>query len=189
MNRRKLMFISIGVLFIAIATALSILSIYEKEVMAINLLSISIPLLFTGLWNVIAGFGEKEGSDTNGDEVYESKSLTSSRITAYYNPRYAAPVVTIMFCSIALAIVTAFLSASKDTVDFSYAGLGVNFVVSLTLTIYFLRKLKINKQLSAGEAREAENETGFKIAFFFASLATLGLFAIGYYIYKKINNK
>ncbi|HJY65023.1 MAG TPA: hypothetical protein VJ455_12775 [Ignavibacteria bacterium] len=160
--------------------------------MMINLFGMSIPFLFTGFWNVYNVFYEKKVNYST--EYFSWRKSTSLGIGAFYNPKIIVPVFIIMFGTTALAIAIAFLSSSKSTEDISIAVLPVSFAYGLVLTIYFLVKINretkalISGDLTTHNPGNTTEDIGVKIAFFFASVATLGLFAIGWWIYKKLKH-
>ena len=84
-----------------------------------------------------------------------------------------------------MGIATGFLVWSAE--EFAVVLMAVSFAYALTVTIIYL--IRLNRTTDAKEEAIQENsddEFGFKVAFFFASLATLGLFALGYLVYKKL---
>lgn len=90
-----------------------------------------------------------------------------------------------MFGTVSLSITGAFLGSSKHLSDFSWVILGTGFMFGLITTIYFLKKLRSNHPEQDDIETEMDN-TGVKVAVFFASIATFGLFYILWrYIRKK----
>jgi len=97
-----------------------------------------------------------------------------------------------MFGTVSLAIVNAFLASSRSTEDIAIGVLGFSFLYALVLTIYFLKKINSELKTPINENSHTNNsvdDIGFKAAFFFATIATGGLFALGWWLYKKIKNK
>lgn len=105
-----------------------------------------------------------------------------------------------MFISTSLAIVTFFLAVNRSTEDFAVGTLGLSFLLSTFITVYFSLRIKNalqrvraqNNSASQSESinnkdetRKINDEIAVKIAFIFASIATLGLFPLVYYIIKK----
>lgn len=183
---RRFLFISSGILFICISAALVIAGAGEKDNILIILCGMAIPFLFIGFWNIYNVIYESKLN--YGDEYFTYRSgLTSFGIGAFYNKKIIVPVFIILFTTVSLAIVNAFLASSKSTEDIAIAVLIFSFVFALSCTIYFL--VKINKEQKQPVSSKSDvDDIGFKVAFFFATVATLGLFALGWMIYKKIKN-
>jgi len=189
--QRKLIFISSGILFIYIAAALVIIGSGEKDNIFIIISGMAIPFLFVGFWNIYNVFYEKKIN--YGDEYYTFKSgISSFGAGAFYNKKIIVPVFIIMFGTVSLAIVNAFLASSRSTEDIAIGVLGFSFLYALVLTIYFLKKINSELKTPINENSHTNNsvdDIGFKAAFFFATIATGGLFALGWWLYKKIKNK
>ena len=191
--QRKLIFISSGILFILISAALVIIGSLERENMLIILLGMAVPFLFTGFWNIYNVFYEKK-INFSGEYFTWRRGDTSFGFGAFYNKKIIVPVFIIMFGTAALAIVNAFLASSKQSEDIATAVVPLSFVYGLALTIYFL--VKINRETSpvrSGDLTERKRGTttediGFKVGFIFASIATFGLFALGWWLYKSLKN-
>jgi hypothetical protein len=156
--------------------------------MFIVLSAAAVPFLFTAYWNFYSVIYEKS---MNRDESYFMyKGLGVAGITVFYHKLISVPFFLVLFGSVSLAIVTSFLAVNRNTEDISLVTLGASVLYSLVITIYFSKKIwsgdKIDKSLIA---ENNVDDTGFKIAFFFASVATLGLFPLIYFIVKSIRKK
>lgn len=99
------------------------------------------------------------------------------------------PLFLVLFGSAAFAIIIAFLAMNSSTEDISIGVLILSFLYSTVLTVVFTKR--IGKSLRSPEevAVQKENDFGVKLAFFFASVATLGLFPLVYFLYKYLSRK
>jgi len=206
---RALIFISSGILFICVSAVLVIIGSGERDDMMIMLFGMAIPFLFVGFWNIYSVIYEKklvsaesprpditsgqgDSAGTSSNEYFTWNSGTGAfGAGAFYNKKIIVPVFIIMFGTVTFAIVNAFLASSKPTEDIAIAVVPVSFVYGLVFTLYFL--VKINKEVNTVKSGEEPSssgttteDTGFKVAFFFASVATFGLFALGWWLYKKL---
>lgn len=185
---RKFVFISSGILFLLIAAGLVIIGSGEKDNMPIILSAAAVPFLFTAYWNFYSVYYEGRINSSEGHFTY--KGIGTVGVGAFYNKVIAVPFFLVLFGSVALAIAAAFVASNRSMEDISIAVLGISFLYSLTLSIYFT--IKIGRGIKSGDTAKVESSadvTGFKIAFFFASVATLGLFLLVYFIVKTIRKK
>ncbi len=192
--QRKIILISSAALFLLIGAGLIIIGSGEKDSMMISLFSASIPFIFISYWNFFTYRFEKIiGSD---GQYFTYGNSMQGGIGVTYNKTTVVPFFLILFISVSLAIITFFLAANRSTDDIAIGTLILSFVSSLIITIYFT--VRIGKAMRTGkqsenaesivDARNVNDDIGFKIAFFFASVATLGLFPLVYFIVKKIRN-
>lgn len=181
---RKFIFISTGIIFLLAATALIIIGTGEKDSLMLILFSASVPFIFTGYWNLFTL--KFENNLSSGNEYFTYHSAGKFGAGAFYNRAVAVPVFLCMFTSVALAILTAFTAVNRSAEDIAYAFPAVSFSVCLFITIYFSGKINKALHLAAEntDPQDVNDDAGIKIAFFFASIATLGLFPLGYFIYK-----
>ena len=185
---RKFVFISSGILFLLIAAGLVIIGSGEKDNMPIILSAAAVPFLFTAYWNFYSVYYEGRINSSEGHFTY--KGIGTVGVGAFYNKVIAVPFFLVLFGSVALAIAAAFVASNRSTENVSFAVLALSFLNSLTLSIYFT--IKIGRGIRSGDMAKVENtsdDAGFKIAFFFASVATLGLFPLVYFIIKAIKKK
>jgi hypothetical protein len=185
---RKFIFLSSGILFLAIAALLVLIGSWERDNMLIMLSAAAVPFLFTAYWNFYSVYYEGRINTASGHFSY--KGIGTVGFGAFYNKVIAVPFFLVLFGSVALAITAAFLASNRSTEDVSFAVLALSFLYSLTLSIYFT--IKIGRGIRSGDTAKVENtsdDAGFKIAFFFASVATLGLFPLVYFIIKAVRKK
>jgi hypothetical protein len=177
---------------------LIIIAFGEKDSMLITLLSASIPFISTSYWNFYTYRFEKiTGSDSN---YFTYGNYLRGGVGISYNNTTVVPFFLVMFISTSLAIVTFFLAVNLSTEDYAVGTLGLSFLLSTVITVYFSLRIKNalqrvlaqNNSASQSESINNEDETrkindeiAVKIAFIFASIATLGLFSLVYYIIKK----
>ncbi len=180
---RKFILISSGILFILAAAGSIIIGAGEKNRIFIILSGMSIPFLFTAYWNIYTVWYEnKTGAN---DEYFTFKEPSGAGIGVFYNKVTVIPFFLILFGSAVLAIITAFLGMNSSTEDISIAVLCMSFVYSLSLTLYFTFRIGRGLNGNAEVSHEiSADELGFKIAYFFASIATLGLFPLVHRIVK-----
>ncbi len=182
---RKFLFISSGILFFCIGAALIIIGAGDNDSMFISLSGASIPFLFTAFWNIYSVYYEKKTGSDNAYFIYDSP--TSIGIGAFYNKAIAIPFFLVLFGSVALAITTALLAANRSTEDIAIVTLSLSFLYSLIVAVYFTRRFRREIKGVYEDANKNTNEVlGFKIAFFFASVATVGVFPLVYYIVKAL---
>jgi hypothetical protein len=180
--KRSTVIISAGILFILAAIAMIIIGIALKEEI-VAMLSAAGVFLFTGIILLFSGidalkFGRKEKAQIE-------KEFGRLAIQAEFNKRYMAAVFLILFGTLVLAITASILSLS----GFEEAGfvvLGICALYGLVLNLYFI--VKLNNKEQRKKIERQMDDLGYKIAFFFATLTTGGLFALGYLIYKKIKS-
>lgn len=187
---RKFLFISSGILFIAAAVVLILAGIDEKGSYMLSYIASSIPFAAAAYWNFYTVFIEsKIGSDAG---YYTFKTPGNIGIAAQYSKHTVVPMVLSLIISISIAVICFFAAAGKEEVLIIILG-SVSLTACLLLAIIYTAR--INKALYKNQPEVIEDlsksgdEEAFKIAFFFASVATLGLFAVGYYIYKALKNK
>lgn len=182
---RKFLFISSGTLFFFIGVALIIIGAGDNDSMFISLSGASIPFLFTAFWNIYSVYYEKKTGSDNAYFIYDSP--TSIGIRAFYNKAIVIPFFLVLFGSVVLAIITALLAVNRSTEDISIGTLALSFLYSLIVAVYFTRRFRREIKGVYEDANKNTNEDiGVKIAFFFASLATLGLFPLVYFIIKAL---
>ena len=196
--QRKFILLSSSFLFLAIGIALIIIGAGEKNSMMPGLFSASITFIFVSYWNFYSYRIEKIiGSD---GEYFTYGNSFSGGIGISYNKTTVVPFFLVLFISVSLAIVTFFLAVDRSTEDFAVAAVILSFILSTIVTIYF--SLRINRELKKTDltdsidhqnpdsAREKDigkinDDIAVKIAFIFASVATLGLFPLLYFLVKK----
>ena len=190
--------LSSAVLFLLIGITLVIIASAEKDSMLTGLLSASVPFIFISYWNFYTYRFEKiTGSDGN---YFTYGNYLRGGVGISYNKTTVVPFFLVMFISTSLAIVTFFLAVNRSTEDFAVGTLGLSFLLSTFITVYFSLRIKNalqrvraqNNSASQSESinnkdetRKINDEIAVKIAFIFASIATLGLFPLVYYIIKK----
>ena len=185
---RKFIFLSSGILFIAVAALLVLIGSGEKDNMLIMLSAAAVPFLFTAYWNFYSVYYEGRKNTAEGHFTY--KGIGNAGVGAFYNKVLAVPFFLVLFGSVALAITTGFLASNRSTEDTAIAAAGASFLYSLIITIYFT--IKIGKGIKGDESALMErsaNDTGSRIAFFFASVATLGLFPLVFFVVRSIRKK
>ena len=185
---RKFIFLSSGILFLAIAVFLVLIGSGEKDNMLIMLSAAAVPFLFTAYWNFYSVYYEGRINTSEGYFTYKGNG--NAGVGAFFNKVIALPFFLVLFGSVALAIASAFLASNRSTEDIAIAAAGAGFLYSLIITIYFT--VKIGKGIKGDESALLErsaNDTGSRIAFFFASVATLGLFPLVFYVVKSIRKK
>lgn len=182
---RKFIFISSGLIFALIAAALVIIGSGEKDNMLIILAAAAVPLLFVSYWNFYSVYYENRINPEDGYFTY--KSSGSAGIGLFYNKLIAVPVFLVLFGSAAFAIAASFLAADRATEVAALILLCISFLYSLIVTIYFTVRIKRGLISSeASDSKSNDDEIGYKIAFFFASVATLGLFPLIYFLFRSI---
>ncbi len=181
---RNLIFVSSGILFIGAAVSLAVIGAGESDSMFLILLSMAMPFFFTGYWNLYQFFYERSAGSSG--EYFSYKSTSGFGIGAFYNEAVIVPVFLIMFGQIVLAIGSAFLAGEAE--DAALVLTCISFIYGVILTIYFSIKISKQKKETDGEISANEELTtdkiAIKVAFFFASVATLGLFPLVYFIVK-----
>lgn len=183
--QRKIIFITSGILFVLISAGLIVIGTETDYKFGIVLYGMAVPFLLVGFWNLFSVVYERKYAMSNDYYTFKRSGDLSFGVGAFYNKDIVVPVFLILFGCAALAIATGFLVNSADEV--ALALVGVSIVYGLTVTIIFL--VKLNRKTAGpieSDEKKTDDEFAFRIAFFFASLATLGLFALGYYLYKKI---
>lgn len=184
---RKVIFITSGLLFILIAAALIITGSGESDSFFITLSAAAVPFLFTSYWSFYSVYYENRINYSN--EYFTATAAGKASIGVFYHKNITIPFFLVLFGSAVFAIITAFL-ASGSSEDIAALLLALSILYSLFVTVFFT--VKIGKGLNVSSAESVENssdELGFKIAFFFASVATLGLFPIIYIIKKSVRKK
>ena len=189
---RNLIYVSSAVLFLLVAAGLIIIGSGEKDSMMIGLFAMSIPFMFVSYWNFYSYRFEKI-TGSNG-EYFTYGNIAGAGAGISYNKTTVVPFFLVLFISAALGITTFLLAANRSTEDIAIGTLALSFLLSLIITIYFtgrinkaLTKSKINPEINNNPAA-VNDDIGFKIAFFFASVATLGLFPLVYFIVKKLRS-
>jgi hypothetical protein len=170
---------------VLVSASLVFVAIEQKESMVIIMLSVTVPFLFTGFWNIYSVFYEKKISAPN--EYFVYKSINSIGVGAFYHKAIVIPVFLIIFGSSALAIISAFLVKGNEEIAIVLTS--VSFVYALTVTVYFLTRLNRVADENSENLQTRVDNTGFKIALFFAGLATIGLVPLGYYLFRKYKSK
>lgn len=185
---RKFIFLSSGILFLLIAAILVLIGSGEKDNMLIMLSAAAVPFLFTAYWNFYSVYYESSINTPEGHFTY--KGIGNAGVGAFYNKVIAVPFFLVLFGSVALAITAAFMASNRSTEDIAIVMAGAGFLYSLIITIYFT--IKIGKGIKGDESallEKSANDTGSRIAFFFASVATLGLFPLVFFIVKSLRKK
>ena len=175
-----------------VAAGLIIIGSGEKDSMMIGLFAMSIPFMFVSYWNFYSYRFEKiTGSD---GEYFTYGNFTSTGVGISYNKTTVVPFFLVLFISVALGIATFLLAANRSTEDIAMGTLALSFALSLIITIYFTRRIhkallnsKINP-VAENNPGAVNDDIGFKIGFFFASVATLGLFPLVYFLVKKLRS-
>lgn len=171
-----------------IAAGLIIIGSGDKDNIFIILSAAAVPFLFTAYWNFYSVYYEK--SMDSGGNFFTYKGFGTSGIGVFYHKIIAVPFFLVLFGSVSLAIVTSFLAVNHNTEDISLVTLGASVLYSLVITIYFSNKIcNGNQKDNSLNSENKADDFGFKIAFFFASIATLGLFPLVYFIIKAIRKK
>lgn len=171
-----------------IAAGLIIIGSGDKDNIFIIVSAAAVPFLFTAYWNFYSVYFEKR-MDSDGN-FFTYKGIGSSGIGVFYHKIIAVPFFLVLFGSVSLAIFTSFLAVNHSTEDISLVTLGASVLYSLVITIYFSNKIcNGNQKDNSLKAESKADDLGFKIAFFFASVATLGLFPLVYFIIKAIRKK
>ncbi len=184
---RKFIFISSGILFLIIAAGLIIVGSVESDTMMIILSAASIPFMFTAYWNFYSVHFEKKLNKRDG--YFTVKAAGYAGIGAFYDKAVVLPVFLVLFGSVAFAIVIAFLAANRSLEDISIGVLVLSFLYSTALTVVFAKRIGKSLRSPDEVAVQKENDFGVKLAFFFASVATLGLFPLVYFLYKYLSRK
>ncbi len=182
--QRKIIFITSGILFVLISAVLIFIGMETDFKFGIVLYGMTVPFLLVGFWNLYSVVYERKYAQSSDYFTFKRSGELSFGVGAFYNKDIVVPVFLILFGCAAMAIVSGFLVNSADEV--ALALVCISFVYGLTVTIIFLVKLN-RKTVGTIVSNEkiSSDEFAFRIAFFFASLATLGLFTLGYYLYKK----
>jgi len=185
---RKLILVSCGLLFTIIAAGLVLIGSGNEDNMLIIMSSAAVPFLFTTYWNFYSVYYERRTHLSDGHFTF--KGASTAGIGVFYNKVIAVPFFLVLFGSISFAIVTAFLALERGTEDAAMAVAGAGFLYSLIITIHYT--FKICRRLKDGNNHQTEksaDDSGFKIAFFFASIATLGIFPLIYFIIRSFRKK
>lgn len=187
---RKFLFISAGIIFLAVSAGLIIIGTGENDSFMLTLFAMAVPFLFIAYWNFYTVYYENVVRSDNSYFTYRKQS--EAGIGAFYSKHTVIPVFLCLFISASIAIITAFVSAGKNE-EIALVLLAVSFSACLVITLVYTAKLKRNLSQDngqvVGENTKSSDEAGFKIAFFFASVATLGLFPLGYFIYRAVTKK
>jgi hypothetical protein len=191
---RKFIYLSSAVLFLLTGIGLIVIGIGEKDSMMIGLFAASIPFIYTAYWNFFSYHIENQ-TGSNG-EYFTYNNAGSRGIGISYNKTTVVPFFLVLFTSVSLAIATFFLAVNRSTEDIAIGSLCLSFLASTIITIYFTKRINkaLNKSNLNGNIESKVNvenvndDIGFKIAFFFASVATLGLFPLVYFIIKKVRS-
>jgi len=185
---RKFLFLSTGVLFLAAAAALIIIGTEEKDNIMLILFSMSVPLIFTAYWNLFTVYYEAKTLTAN--EYFTYRSVSGAGIGAFYNRQTVIPMFLSLFTSSVLAIINSLVSNTKSE-EIAVILLSLSFSACLVIAIVYTVKLNksVNSEGDNENKSSNKDDAGFKIAFFFASIATLGLFPLGYYIYKALKKR
>jgi hypothetical protein len=186
--KKSIIFYLTGTLFLIISLVLIFLCLEVDEGTMLVMASMSVPFLFTGIMTIRAGFEERKYNQSD-EGILLSKGLSGLSFQVNFRKKFALPIFLILFGTVSLAIVTAFLSFNGEE-DIAYAVLCVNFLYGLIITLYFLRKFLKIKRLENGEINIENEESNFgkHVAIFFASLATGGLFLVVYLLVKKMRS-
>lgn len=182
MKRSTLMILG-GAIFVLAGIAVIIIAVLIDEEI-IPLLSAASAVLFTGIIILFSGIDEKRlGKE---EKVKPKVEFGKIIIEASFGKRYALPIFLILFGTVVLAIISGilYLSGSEEAGAVLF---GVNGFYGLVLNIYFIIKLSRRKDMKKTD--EQMDKLAWKVAFFFASLATGGLFALGYLVYKITKGK
>jgi len=179
MKRSTLMILG-GTIFILAGIAVVIIAILIDEEI-IPMLSVASAVIFTGIIILFSGIDEKRiGKE---EIVKPQKAFGKIIVEASFGKRYALPIFLILFGTVVLAIVSGILYLSGNE-EAGSVFFGISSVYGLVLNIYFIYRLSRTKDKEKTDKQM--DELAWKVAFFFATLATGGLFAIGYLIYKKL---
>ncbi|HWA05592.1 MAG TPA: hypothetical protein VG961_03515 [Ignavibacteria bacterium] len=185
---RKLIFISSGILFLLTASGLVFIGAGEKDSMFITLSAAAVPFLFTAYWSFFSVYFEKHFSPSA--EYFTYSAAGSAGIGAFYHKVIALPLFLVLFGSAALCIACAFLAFDRSSEDFSIIMLAISVLYSLSITLYYSAKIVKNfRKEEYTVTVNSKDGQGIKIAFFFASVATLGLFPLIYFLYKTIKKQ
>lgn len=136
---RKFLFISSGILFIAISIALIIIAVSEGDEFLIIMSSVAVPFLFIGYWNLYSII--YEGRKNYPNEYFTIKSAANASAGVFYHKDISMPIFLILFMTAGLAIVSAFLALNKATEDIAIGLPLLSFMVSLLITIKYQIKL------------------------------------------------
>lgn len=184
---RTFLFVSSGILFLIIAAALIITGSGESDSILIILSAASIPFIFTAYWNFYSVHFEKKLNKSDG--YFTAKAAGYAGIGAFYDKAVAVPVFLVLFGSTASAIIIAFLAADRSTDDISMGVLACSFLYAAVITIVFTVRLNRSAAGSDETTAKQDNDISVKIAFIFASIATLGVLPLVYYLYKYVGGK
>jgi hypothetical protein len=185
---RKLILVSSGLLFMIAAGGLVLIGSGEGDNMFVIMSSAAVPFLFTAYWNFFSVYYENRTNSSEGYFTY--KSVSNTGIGVLYNKAIVVPFFLVLFGAAAIAVLTSFLVLNSSTEDAAIAAAGAGFLYSLVITIYFTIKIcRGLKDENTLRTEKSADNTGFKIAFFFASFATLGLFPLIYFSVKYLKKK
>ena len=184
---RSLLLVSSGILFLIIAAVLIIIGSDESTAMLIVLTGASIPFVFVAYWNFYSVYFEKRSKTSQTHFTFKAPGFYG--IGALYNRAITVPFFLVLFGSVSCAIVTAFLAANRSTEDIGIGVLILSFLYSTVLTIVFTKRIGKSVVSPDEVAEQKDNDFGVKLAFFFASVATLGLFPLVYFLYKSLSKK
>jgi len=175
-------------LFLLIAGGLIFIGSGESDSMLVMLSAAAVPFIFTAFWNFYSVYYERRVKSTDG--FYTYKGTGNAGIGVFYNKVVSVPFFLILFGSAAMAIAASFLVSNRSTSDLAIVVLALSFLYSLAVTLYFI--ITIGKSFKSGNIDKIESpvdDFGVKIAFFFASVATLGLFPLVYFFLKSKRKK
>ena len=185
---RNFIFISSGVLFLLIAGVLIFIGSGENDSMLVMLSAAAVPFIFIAFWNIYSVYYERRVNSTDG--FYTYKGAGNAGIGVFYNKVISIPLFLILFGSAALAIAASFLASNRSTFDFAVVVLALSILYSLAVTLYFIITIgKSFKSENTAQTESPADDFGFKVAFFFASVATLGLFPLVYFLLKSKRRK
>ncbi len=180
MKRSTLMIIT-GIIFILAGIAVIIIAAIIGDEL-VPLLSVASAVLFTGVMVLFSGIDEKRLGKEE-EKVKVQADLGKLVIAAPFGKRYALPIFIILFGTVVLAIAAGILYLAGNE-EAGYVLFGINGFYGLVLNIYFI--IKLSRHKNKQKTDQQMDELAFKVVFFFATLATGGLFAIGYLLYKKL---
>ena len=184
---RKIILTVSAFLFLFIAAALVIIGSGERDSTFIILCSAAVPFLFTSYWNFYSVFYEKRIN--YGNEYFISNTENSASVGVFYHKTISLPIFLILFGSVSLAIAAGLTAAAGNNEDIAAGLLALSFLYSFSITLFFSIKIKNRIKSDETSPQVSDGETGFKIAFFFASIATLGLFPLVYFIIRLMKKK
>jgi len=178
--KKSSLIILVGVLFVLTGLAAALIGIFLEKIIIIFTAA---PFLFLGIFVLYSGISELKIK--NRELARIEKEFGKIDYTAQLGRKFAPAFFLILFGTAVLTGFSVVLFFIKPAT--AYILFGINIVYGIFLNIYFINKPERKKSEKQMEKESAG--LGFYIAFLFASLATGGLFALGYLAYKIVKGK